>query len=318
MAITLNNDDQNAETQQTTGLDINNIGIDNIDVSGDADIPVDDVTSTIEGLSSEEMNDPNSIKVCISDKNTPIVVLYGPPSCGKTMTLVRMTRYLQSQGFQVIPDKTFRPSYDSNYRELCDNFDTMINSTDAARSTKHISFMLVKVLKAGRPICQILEAPGELYFNPDNPNLQYPAYVYEILQCINRKVWAIMVEPNWTDAAPRANYVRRIANLKTQMSPRDKVLFVYNKIDMTPFVRSVGQVDTALAIKNIQDLYNGIFVPFLNQNPITKFFNKYNCEFVPFMTGSYVQKMGGGLTYIEGHELYAKKVWNMMLKLVKG
>ena len=123
-------------------------------------------TSKSAGLSETELNDPNSIKVTVSDPNTPIVILYGPPSCGKTMTLVRLTRFLVSNGYTVVPEKTFRPAYDENYKHLCDNFDQMINSNNAATSTTNISFMLVKILKRGRPVCQLLEAPGEYYFVP--------------------------------------------------------------------------------------------------------------------------------------------------------
>ncbi len=278
--------------------------------------PVDE--SAPAGLSEQELNDPNSITVTVSDPITPIVVLYGPPSCGKTMTLVRMTRFLQSEGYTVVPEKTFRPTYDKNYKQLCDNFDQMINSNNAAESTKGISFMLVKVLKNGKPICQLLEAPGEYYFHPDEPNRPYPAYVQKIINSSNRKIWAVMLEPDWSDSVPRANYVTRIRNLKSMMAPRDKVIFVYNKIDKTPFVYGVGNVNTGEAIRNVQNLYPNIFVPFENKNPLTKFFTKFNCEFVPFMTGSYSETMSGGHTYTEGHRAYAQKFWQAMLKLING
>ena len=292
----------------------------NVQVTQDVPVntePVLDSTTPV-GLSATELNDPNSIKVTVSDPNTPIVILYGPPSCGKTMTLVRMTRYLVSQGYTVVPEKTFRPTYDENYKKMCDNFDQMINSNTAAASTTNISFMLVKVLKMGKPICQLLEAPGEYYFKPDEPNRAYPAYVHEILNSTNRKVWAVMVEPDWSDSVPRANYVTRIRNLKSMMAPRDKVVFVYNKIDLTPFVYGIGQVNTQEAIRNVQNLYPNIFVPFENKNPITKFFTKYNCEFVPFMTGNYSQTVNGGFTYTKGHPFYAQNLWQAMLKLISG
>lgn len=311
MAIDINTNPINTTEINDGG---NDIKIENVGIEDNADI----VPNTPAGLSTEELNDPNNIRVTISDPKTPIVVLYGPPSCGKTMTLVRMTRYLQSQGYSVVPDKTFRPTYDSNYRQLCENFDQMINSNQAATSTTNISFMLVKVLKNGKPVCQILEAPGEYYFSPDAPNRQYPTYVHTIIQSVNRKVWAIMVEPDWNDSIPRANYVSRIRNLKTMMSSRDKVIFVYNKIDLTPFVYGVGQVNTSEAIRNIQNLYPNIFVPFENKNPITKYITKYNCEFVPFMTGNYAETMTGGFAYIEGHYIYAQKLWQAMLKLING
>ena len=43
----------------------------------------------IPGLSATEMNDPASIKVTVSDSKAPLVILFGPPQCGKTMTLVQ-------------------------------------------------------------------------------------------------------------------------------------------------------------------------------------------------------------------------------------
>jgi len=315
MAISVNND-PTPNNEGTYGEEFNseNIGIDTNQVASGTS----DKTSAPAGLSSEEYNDPNSIRVTVADSNTPIVILYGPPSCGKTMTLVRMTRYLVSQGYTVVPEKTFRPTYDDNYRQLCENFNEMINSNNAATSTTNISFMLVKVLKNGKPVCQLLEAPGEYYFKPDDPNRQYPAYVHEIINSNNRKVWAVMVEPDWNDSVPRANYVTRIRNLKSMMSSRDKVLFIYNKIDLTPYVYGVGKINTAEAIKDVQNKYPNIFVPFLNLNPITKWFKKYNCEFVPFMTGNYSQKMSGGSTYTEGHQVYAQNLWNVMLKLIIG
>lgn len=113
------------------------------------------------------VSDPNKITVSISDNTTPIVVLYGPPACGKTMTLVRLTRFLKDIGYTITPDKVFRGSEDPKYKELCDDFDEIIASNDAALSTDRISFMLVKVFFNGHPICQILEAPGEHYYNPD-------------------------------------------------------------------------------------------------------------------------------------------------------
>ena len=103
MAISVNN---GSDTNPVTA---NEELIDNTEATSSFDNPKTAVaeapvkTSAPGGLSSEEQNDPNSITVTVSDPNTPIVILYGPPSCGKTMTLVRMTRYLQSQGYTVVP-----------------------------------------------------------------------------------------------------------------------------------------------------------------------------------------------------------------------
>lgn len=73
------------------------------------------------GMSVEELNDPNKIKVTIADRDTPVIVLFGPPACGKTMTLIRLSRFLQKEGYTVRPDESFRPSFDRHYKEMCDN-----------------------------------------------------------------------------------------------------------------------------------------------------------------------------------------------------
>lgn len=269
------------------------------------------------GLSAAELNDPNSIHVTISDPNAPLVILFGPPACGKTMTLVRMTRFLQAEGYTVSPIRHFRPTSDTNYANICEHFDETMNSNDAAKTTDRVSFMLVEVIKNGRRICQILEAPGEYYFNPQKPNAPFPNYVHTIITSSNRKVWTIMVEPDWQDHTDRANYVSKITRLKQNMRPKDSVVFVFNKIDKTNFVRSVGNINTSAAITEIKNLYPNIFVPFMNQNPITRIWKEYNCDFVPFQTGFYTEAVNG-ISYQEGPREYCVKLWKCIMNKITG
>lgn len=91
----------------------------------------------VHGLNAREMNDPNSIRVTISDDKSPLVILFGPPACGKTMTLVRLTRFLQAEGYIVSPIRTFRPTQDTNYANICDQFNDTMNSDNAASSTDY-------------------------------------------------------------------------------------------------------------------------------------------------------------------------------------
>lgn len=271
----------------------------------------------VHGLNAREMNDPNSIRVTISDDKSPLVILFGPPACGKTMTLVRLTRFLQAEGYIVSPIRTFRPTQDTNYANICDQFNDTMNSDNAASSTDRISFMLVEVIKNGRRICQILEAPGEYYFNPKKPNAPFPNYVNTIIASSNRKVWTIMVEPDWMDRTDRANYVSRINHLKQSMRAKDCAVFVFNKIDKTNFVRSVGNINKNAAITEVGNLYPNIFVPFMNQNPVSKLWRKYNCDFVPFQTGTYTDAVNG-LTYQEGPREYCVNLWNCIMKKIRG
>ena len=273
--------------------------------------------NAIHGLSATELSDPNSIHVTVSDPDAPLVILFGPPACGKTMTLVRMTSFLKSEGYTVSPIRTFRPTSDSNYLEICEKFDETMNSDKAAETTDRISFMLVEVIRNGHRICQILEAPGEYYFNPQNPTAGFPNYVNTIIASSNRKVWTIMVEPDWIDHTDRANYVTKIAQLKRSMRAKDNTIFVLNKIDLTNFVRSVGDINTKAAIAEVKHLYPNIFVPFKNLNPITKLWKDYNCDFVPFQTGYYTRTVSG-ITYREGPREYCVKLWKCIMNNITG
>lgn len=270
------------------------------------------------GLSEEEQKDPNKIKVNITDDKAPIVILYGPPACGKTMTLARLTRYLQSEGYTVEPERGFRPTADKHYRKMCEEFDQMMNSDDAATSTSLISFMLVKVYKDARCLCQILEAPGEYYFTKNSPNAPYPYYFQTIKNATNRKVWAIMVEPDWQDPQDRKNYVSRIQKLKSQIRTTDKVVFIYNKIDLTPYVISPGNVRIGEAREKVKQDYPNLFVQFKNSNPITRFWREYDCGFVPFQTGEYTQAADGKLSFSEGPMEYPRNLWKEILNQING
>lgn len=276
-------------------------------------------SDNIHGLTAEEMKDPNRISVTIADQDAPIVVLFGPPACGKTMTLIRLTRYLRDNGYSITPIRTFRPSYDANYSDICENFDIMMNQDDAASSTNLISFMLVKVSKNGRTICQILEAPGEYYFNPSAPLSPFPLYFSAIKSCRNRKIWAIMVEPDWKNQNDRLNYVSRIKKLKKQMSTRDKTVFIYNKIDLTEFlIDNSGNAHTSLAIKNVKDLYPSIFDEFKNTTPIFRFISPYRCDFAIFQTGDYILRADGSTAFQQGPDVFPHRLWKKLLGLIRG
>ncbi len=296
---------------------------DNLDIMETDDTgSLTNISVNSDGISLEELNDPNKIKVTIANYEAPLVILFGPPACGKTMTLIRLTRYLQQNGFTVNPITSFRPAYDKNYRDMCDNFDAMINSDDAAQSTSKINFMLVQIMHKGRPLCQILEGPGEYYFKPEAPNAPFPRYVNNIISSKNRKIWAIMVEPDNTNLrmgdTARKNYVTKVRKLKTKINPHDKVIFVFNKIDETQFVVNPGTIKYDLAMKHTDFLYPNIFAPFKNENPITKLWRPYNFDFVAFQTGDFSETTTGTLTFEQGPDVYPKKLWELLCKRIRG
>ena len=263
-------------------------------------------------------NDRNAIAVTISNKQAPLVILYGPPACGKTMTMVRLTRFLHKKGYDIQPDTTFRHSSDSRYKERCDQFSGAIQSDLAAESTANIDFMLIKVCRNSRTICQILEAPGEGYFDPQYPRQDYPSYVHQILSSPNRKIWAIFLEPEWMDASDRNNYVSRVSQLATMMQPKDKVLFIYNKVDKTNCVVRNGLVRKGAVLERAMQQYENMFEPFRNTIPVIKWFRPWNCGFVPFQTGSYTELEAGGMKYNESSDRYCDPLWDALQSIIRG
>lgn len=286
-------------------------------------VNVNDPEDAVHGLNQEEIKDPNSIVVSIADQAVPIIVLFGPTECGKTMTLIRMTRFLQKYGYRVSPIRSFRPSADAHYAQMCEGYNELVHSSNAAEGTQMISFMLVEVLdKNGRRICQILEAPGEYYYNPKKPGNDFPAYVQTIIHSNNRKIWIYMVEPDWKDPSDRSGYVSKLQKLKTMMRPQDRAIFLYNKVDKSNFVISPGHVNMPGIKNDIENMYPGIFTPFVNLNPITKWFKPYLCDLVPFSNGSFTRasKADGTayLTYQQGVDEYPQMLWNYIMKRIRG
>lgn len=268
----------------------------------------------------------NDINVTISDRQTPVVILFGPPACGKTMTLVRLSRYLKSipgGSYMIQPIRSFRPSDDMDYKQMCEDFPQMLNSETAAKSTSNLSFMLVSVTRnAGEPVCQILEAPGELYFNPNKPSDDSPLYLDKIQTLPNRKVWVILLEPDWRDPNDRANYVDRIKRLKTKIDPRDRVIFLGNKVDKVgQVIKWQGHVNTGeymnmlSSIKGGGGMYPGLFNIFKETRPIISWFKPYSCDFVPFSTGVYHQG-SRDVKFSENSDNYPKNLWKKILKNV--
>lgn len=278
----------------------------------------DTAAEEIHGLSSVEYNDANQISVHVPDDNIPLVMLYGPPTSGKTMLLVRLVRYLQERGYSASPVRTFRPSADSHYEGICSGFDRMIANDLAAAQTNLISFMLVEICKAGRVVCRILEVPGEHILPSGDILSPYPLYFEEIANSNLRKIWLFILEPDWKDHSDRALYVKKIQMLRSRMNSRDKAVFVFNKVDLTGLVMSAGRVNVKEVQKKTSNLYPGIFDTFRNVNPISKLWRSHNCSFVPFQTGTYITASDGSRRFSAGHAKYCDALWNAILKYIKG
>ncbi len=102
---------------------------------------VSDVTD--DTYTEEEQRDVNAITVTIPDRQTPIVVFFGSPASGKTLALMRMIRFLEGNGYQVVPEEVFRPKTDKHYSKMCVNLKKMVYDQYTPGGTDIISFTSV-------------------------------------------------------------------------------------------------------------------------------------------------------------------------------
>ena len=184
--------------------------------------------------------------------------------------------------------------------------------------------MLLNVSKGGNPIVQILEAPGEHYYDPNDtnePRNTFLPYITNVIQSPNRKIWVYLAEPNWKNNPDRVKYAQKIALMKRLISPRDKSIVLFNKVDETNLFNNFGQVNQHQAERTVDGLYPGLFNCFKNLNPISSLWKPFNCTLVPFVTGSYDEVLVNGVKtkrYTQGPDSYPEKLWAVISKIVRG
>ncbi|MDO5395416.1 MAG: hypothetical protein Q4F07_05575 [Bacteroidales bacterium] len=268
-----------------------------------------------ETYTEEEQHDVNAITVTIPDRQTPIVVFFGSPASGKTLALMRMIRFLEKYEYQVIPEEVFRPKTDRHYTRMCTNLKEMVYDQYTPGGTDIISFMLVKVLNpAGRPVCQILEAPGEHYFD-GSPNLSFPTYINAIRTAPNRKVWVFFVEQGWGENQGERNlYAQKICSMQNLISPNDKVVFLFNKADKhrhDQYNRS-GKPVMSLFFSNIASQYPGIFTKYQNSGMLKLLYGQYNFKAVCFSSGIFNKTANGREVWTLEDDWYCSELWKVI------
>lgn len=263
----------------------------------------------------EEQRDVNAITVTIPDRQTPIVVFFGSPASGKTLALMRMIRFLESNNYNVVPEEVFRPKTDRHYSKMCANLKEMVYNQYTPGGTDIISFMLVKVLDpAGHAVCQILEAPGEHYFDGSS-DLAFPTYINAIRTSPNRKIWVFFVEQGWGENQGERNlYAQKIRSMQNLISPNDKVVFLFNKADKhraSQYDRNGRPVMSAF-FSNVSQQYPGIFDKYQNSGLLRLLYGQYNFKALCFSSGIFNRTTGGQEVWTLESDRYCSDFWNLI------
>lgn len=265
--------------------------------------------------------DPWANNVTITDQNSPIVVLFGPSSCGKTMTLVRLTRYLESK-YLLSPDRAFRDSSDASHAIATAKFNEAVSNDEAAAGTAYVEYMLLRVqdkYHSRKTICQFVESPGEYLFALDEEHVKlgwrskFPAYMNTISNSANRKIWVFFLDPSLSNSQKR-EYVNRIKSLT--FDTKDRFVFLVNKIDVEATKHCMN--GKTKIYDNTLRSYVDQYFPGLTSDPVflkSGFWGvKELFKIVGFMTGTYTEGTDTNgrkyKTFQAGDDSHPKRLWD--------
>lgn len=254
----------------------------------------------------------------VIDPHLPIVIPFGYACIGKTMLIQRLLRYLRTIGYSVRPELTFRN--DPLYPEICNKYMDEINGNKVAAATAANGTILLSIIDGrGMPICYLLDIAGEFQYNTHIPHGGISSEMRFFVHLPNPKIWGFMVDNNnWLNQQQRHCYVQNIRNIASiALSPRNKVLFIYNKVDLTPFVNDNGKVLWRGLFDSADSLYPGIFNPFERKNALLRILKgKFCFRMTPFQTG-FFSVSGGSAQFLLGRDEYPKRLWYNILKCIR-
>ena len=256
----------------------------------------------------------------IVNQTVPIVVFLGPPSSGKSMILVRLAKFLRSQGYTIQTDPTFLNT--AQYQQDCFDFQNALNTTTALQGT--VKFLLVKVYdKNGVEVAKLLEAPGEDFYTTDpakikaGKNNMVEPYLAAIMVSNNPKSYVTLLDLDSDtsfriDGYHRQSYEQRFLShfYPAINKNRDRINLLYNKIDMTP----LGDINGCNNPKGARDDAKLYYPSLFSSMKVTKFMMTVdNFSFKTFCTGMFSKQTDNFgntyKTYNIASDVYQRELW---------
>jgi|GEM_PF-1661847 len=261
--------------------------------------------------SSNENNQPIQTSTDVRAIRTnslsgPLILFIGPRESGKTTVLVNLAKYLKvKQGFKIDINRTYRS--DEAYSEASDQFlNQLHNNQFAPERTGSVNFLAVSAFKGSEQVCQFLEAPGEAYFDQNNPHSQtFPPYILQTLAMSNiNKTLVIFFEEGMLLKSDPSAYSRRLSSLVQKLDKKiDDVIILYNKIDKCPHLFKGNKPNLKSVIKLIK-----------NDPNYADFFNTLNemklmTQFVAYSSGDFQKLDTGQEVWTPSNVSYSEGLW---------
>lgn len=264
----------------------------------------------------------------ITDTKTPIIIVVGPATSGKSMIMVRIGKYLFEQGYSIKPDYNYLNT--AKYVQDCNEFMKCMNSNDAMPG--NVTDLLIQIRnESGAKVAQYLEAPGEVYFNPANPDAQPPDYLQHICsgEVPNKKVFIYLLDFDSSiehhrsfraDSEMRNAYAKRLIDvMKPLAQNKDKFILLYNKIDKTDYGTIHMIKDKAAAELEAKQNYGYVFNN-LKKKILGGFITFPIYKFLTFSTGffsDYTDDEGNPKKkYNISGDIYPQLLWNEIIRKI--
>lgn len=260
--------------------------------------------------------------IIVNDK-VPVVAFVGPPSSGKSMILVRLAKYLREEGYTIKTDPTFLNT--PKYAQDCEEFNDKLNTNIALKGS--VKFLLVNVYdKNGIEVAKLLEAPGEDFYTTDpdkiklGKNSQIEPYLATIMTSKNPKSYVVLLDLDSeisfrNDSYHRESYTQRLLNhfLPKINMKRDRIVLLYNKIDVTPFGTINGCHNSSGAKADAKMYYRPIFARLTGG-----LFNLEQFAFNTFCTGMFAKQYDAlgeeYQTYNIADNVFPHDLWKEIVK----
>lgn len=221
----------------------------------------------------------------ITDKNIPVVILWGAPNVGKTFTLCSLLMSLRKQGyyFQIKESyRTYLKTYGNNeFKAVCHSFEEIL-WTLIPHIGLYIGGTLHEISKSGRSICQIIDESGELYFG--NQNIFFTDY---LLGHSFKRIWVVIIDLNCSEKNHNydIHYANQIKQIREKSNDSDKLILLVNKIDQTPYM--ISPIDFRMnALKNeIESKFPFLYDSLKEKNSFKKIFCSLKCVILPYTYG---------------------------------
>lgn len=244
--------------------------------------------------------------------SVPLMIFVGPRASGKTLAVARMIRFLQMQGYAILPYQYFCAFSYRWHQGLSPTMKDLAYRRNTPSGPADMNSQIWVISNGdSQTVCFLLDAPGDCYFNRDDPHAPLPPYLSSLLASYDKKVWVLFVEQDWgTNQRDRDLYAQKIDEMRALISPNDKVVFLFNKTDRHhEQYDKYGRPKKQLFFKKIRAQYPGIFDKFKRSGLMALLYGKYNFKAVMFSSGTFCRTNDGREAWTQSHDNYCEDLW---------